>query len=268
MENSKYYINILKNSINNFKEVECKNCTYKTLICGNFGFCNVCELGFDIEQNFLPEKSALEEISTFIGKGMIAEAVLSLDKLSKVATTPKLAYVLGVFYSLISDYKYNDLNYARAGFMEENSSNIYYSLDMVSKAKEQFYKTLTLISKSENLGSDILYLNFITNVRLKRSFYMLSSLKALNQNKTGEVYNNYANMVYAVLSKHKDTEKFIKPLINNELNTFYYASKHLYQNKKIDDSFFLLTELNSIARIPMAFYFSKKVENIRSAIEI
>ena len=269
MEKIDKYIASLESLRKTASIVECNNCGSKTLTNGTVSICNFCELAVMSSMDYSVNAELFKSISILIDKGMIAEALSSLNNFSKSASDPISVYVTGVFYEFISNYMYNNINYSRAGFMEENSLNIYASLDMISKAKEQFFKTLSLISSSTSKESDIFYLEFITNIKLKRSFNAKMSLKELNSHKTGETYNAYSNMVYAVTSRNKNAELFINPVIKRgEVNVFYYISKYFAENKKIEDSILLLSELIKAARMPMAFYFLKKVKNVHAAMEI
>ncbi len=269
MEKIDKYVTSLEKLSKNASVVECNNCGSKTLTNGSVSICNFCELAVMPNMDYNINAEVFKSISTLIDKKMIAEALSSLNDLSKSISDPISVYVIGVFYEFISNYKYNDINYSRPGFMEENSSNIYSSLDMISKAKEQFFKTLSLISKSTSKGSDTIYLEFITNVKLKRSFNAKMSLEELNSHKTGETYNAYSNMIYAMISKNKNVELFINPVLKRgEVNVFYYISKYFAENKKIEDSILLLSELIAVARMPMAFYLLKKVKNVHAAMEI
>ncbi len=269
MEKISKYVASLESLSKTASIVECNNCGSKTLANGAVSICNFCELAVMSNMEHTSNAELFKGISILIDKGMIAEALSSLNDLSKSISDPISVYIIGVFYEFISNYKYNDINYSRAGFMEENSSNIYFSLDMISKAKEQYFKTLSLISKATSKGSDTLYLEFITNIKLKRSFNAKLCLKELNSHKTGESYNAYSNMIYAIISKNKNIELFINPVIKRgEVNVFYYIAKYFAENKKIEDAVLLLSELITVARMPMAFYLLKKVKNVHAAMEI
>ncbi|MEM0200843.1 MAG: hypothetical protein QXD23_00350 [Candidatus Micrarchaeaceae archaeon] len=258
------YISEMKTLLQSLFPAVCNNCASKILIPNNLGICTVCELVV-IKEGNNSQANLFEKITPLINKDSVTQAYTALNALSKESTTPSISYVFGIFYSILSDYAYTNLNYNGKGFMEENSANKYLSLDLTSKSKEFFFRTLKQISKIEQKGSDIIYLEFITNIKLKRMFYALNSLKVLNQNKTGEIYNNYANMVYAVESKRKDAEYFVKPLLNTSPILFFYISKILAQKKNLKEAIKILEYINSNVNIPTSYAYFKKLESILTA---
>ena len=96
------------------------------------GICNFCEayLSSDMPRNNVP---ALSDIQKLIDLGKIEDAKAKTDALVSGSAAPALLYGAANIYSFLSNFKYCDLDYARKGFMEENSANVYYSLDMISK---------------------------------------------------------------------------------------------------------------------------------------
>lgn len=254
------YIQLINKTSQSLFPTVCNNCGSKTLIPNNTGICTVCELAI-IKDETSQQLKLFENIIPLITKNSINEAQKSLDLLSKSATTPSISYVIGLFYQFLSDYAYFNLNYNGKGFMEENSSNKYLSLDLISKSKEYFFRALKQISSIEQKGSDILYLEFITNIKLERNFYGLNALKELNATKT-EVYCNYANMVYAVESKRKDAESFVKPLLSTSLNSFYYLSKALAQKKNLEEAISILTFINQNINMPISYSYLIKLQSV------
>jgi tetratricopeptide (TPR) repeat protein len=257
------YIQLIKKTSESLFPVVCNNCGSKTLIQGNVGICTVCELVIIKEENDLQSK-LFETVVPLLTKTSIPEATKALESLSKNANTPSSSYVIGVFYSILSDYAYFNLNYNDKGFMEENATNKYLSLDLTSKSKEFFFRALKLISNLEQKGDDNLYLEFISNIKLGRLFYALNSLKTLNTNKT-EIYCNYANMVYAVESRRKDAEHFVRPMLSKSLNAFYYFSKVLAQKKQLEDAISILTFINQNINMPISYSYLIKLESILAA---
>ncbi len=263
MASDSKYITLIKKTSQSLFPIICNNCGSKTLIPNNLGVCTVCEL-IIIKEESDSQGKLFETVIPLLTKNSVIEASKALDGLSKSATTPSISYILGVFYGILSDYAYFNLNYNGKGFMEENSSNKYLSLDLTSKSKEFFFRALKLISKLEQKGNDILYLEFMTNIKLGRIFYALNSLKALNANKT-EAYCNYANMVYAVESKRKDSESFVKPMFSTSLNSFFYLSKVFTQKKKLEDAITILKFINENVNMPISYAYLIKLESMVAA---
>ena len=168
---------------------------------------------------------------------------------------PGVLYGIGVLYSHASSYAYHDRNYARRGFMEENSANVYASLTLASKSKEFLYKALDAVGRQGGSThvEDAAYLKFITNVRLGRMTYAKRALGEIPA--SDAVLQQYSYMVYSVNTRSKDPMNYIDSVIRSrEPNALYYLARHLAQRRRFSDAVAVLQELISAWKSPMSEY--------------
>ncbi len=270
MDNVAKYLSILKNTRASLVSSTCGACGSKTFIKNNDTHCNFCELIAMSKADASYNLQAFKNISTLIDKEKIDDALLSLQEVSKNnLQDPTSAYICGILYEFISNYRYHGTNYSRLGFMEENSANIYSSLDMISKSKEHLFKALKLITKLNQKDDNMLYLEFMANIKLRRVSYAINLLKKTTEAKISTPSYSYMYMVHSALLKIGDAETRSASMISTgELNAFYYLSISLAGKKNIDGAISILTELTNFSRMPMAFYLLKKLSNISDAREI
>ena len=168
---------------------------------------------------------------------------------------PGVLYGIGVLYSHASSYAYHDRDYARMGFMEENSANVYASLSLTSKSKEFLYKALDSVERPGGSAGveDAAYLKFIANVRLGRMTYAKRALGEIPA--PDAALQQYSHMVYSVSTRSKDPMEYIDSMIRSgEPNALYYLARHLAQRRMFSDAVAVLQELISAWKSPMSEY--------------
>lgn len=161
----------------NASTVICSYCgSYLNLSNSEEGFCHFCEAYIYLKEEGTknPEAEKFFTIQLLIDEKNFDDARKKLDAITAGNTNPNLLFAAGSIYKILSGMKYDDLDYNRKGFMEKNSNNIYSSLDLTSKSKEMFYKTIRLISDQtkNSPDADLLYLSFISYIKLGGSWML------------------------------------------------------------------------------------------------
>lgn len=230
------------------------------------GVCHLCE-GY-ISPNILDADTkmvaALSKIQKLIDTGKRDEAIKSLDQLVSESVDPKLLYGSANIYKTISDIQYHDLDYNRKGFMEQNSSNIYSSLDSISKSKEMFYKAIRIMEdKAKSQSSEtLLYLSFVSYIKLKRFVDAKKTLSSMKKDEAS-LARGYADMVYSLETKREDAYMRIVGLIGKgDPNAVYYLARYYVQNKKLKEAKAVLERLTEKVRMPMAVFLLHNVDRL------
>ncbi len=244
--------------------LRCGSCASSVFI-GNQaeGFCQLCE-------SYVPhtEKSAetakLAGIDALLDARELDKARLALDAAVSGSSDPSLLFGAAHLYRLISDYRYYDLDYSRPGFMEENSSNIYASLDMTSKSKEMFYKSLRLAgemaktSPSEKLS----YMNFISYMRLKRTFEAGKALSSMKPSRNDRLLP-YARMLYGIETERKDVRKEAIAMIGRgNVNAIYHLARCYVKEKRLTEAKRILEKLTLKVRMPDAVFLLHRIDRL------
>jgi len=248
-----------------YKTMQCPFCGGQTAYKGKESFCTICESYLGPKTDGPSHSGSLTSVNADVLNGATDKLDGFLKANPKLLSEPGMLYGVGTLYAIASSYKYHDLYYAREGFMEQNSSNVYASLSMVSRSKEFFYRTLDSLEKLQGVDPVSLYLEFITNMRLNR---ILDARAALNKmalmNKESAVLL-YANMVYAVGTRSKSAMDHIETLAGNgEPNSFYYFARHQAQARKLEDAEAMLSVITEKFKMPMAAYMLQDLRTLAS----
>ena len=233
----------------------CRFCGADTVSGAGASFCVSCEL-----QQGSGAGSGTEDASAGMN-AIYRDAVLGktagLDSFAREKRQqelqPEILYGIGVLYSHASSHTYRDRNYSRSGFMEENSGNVYASLDLASRSKEFLFKALYSAEHGEGSEGDRLYMRFIANVRLGRLTYAGRILEALPASAIDA--RRYAGMVYSVETRSGDSRKrILEAMRSGEPNAYYYLARRLAQLKRFNDAIYILKQLTGALNMPMAGY--------------
>ena len=238
------------------------------LTAKNEGVCNFCEAYIPSETP-AKYKPALSEIQKLIDLGKIEDAKAKADAIISGNMDPSLLYGAANIYSFISDFKYYDLNYSRKGFMEENSANIYYSLDMTSKSKEMFYKAIktTLGTEGSLNSTQSLYLLSMSNLKLKNSIEAIKYISMMKEDPS--LPKEYSRMVYSIETKNKEAYERIASLISKgNANAIYYLAKYYVNNKKLEEAKLILEKFNEKVRMPMSVFLLEKINRLLEEIAL
>ncbi len=247
------------------KRPECTACGSEIAYGGKtVNFCHFCEA--EAPQVHSPRtETPLADIQSLLDKGMLAEAAKETDAAVSNSTDPLLLFASAQIYRFISGVQYYDLNYSRKGFMEENSSNIYASLDSTAKYKELFYKSLAY-SEGHDGNSihdpDLAYLAFISYVRLKNLQKAGERLHSIVRSRRSHLYR-YAHMVYSIESKLPEGEREAEALIlEGNVNASFYLAKAMTNRKDLTSAYTVLKLLVSNVRMPDAVFMMNKVSRL------
>lgn len=233
--------------------------------------CHFCEAyvstsRLNLEQGNAELYKKLSAIQSKFGASPVSEVKSLVDSLVGKSADIRILYGAANIYRFLSDYSYLDLDYNRMGFMEENSANIYSSLDLISKAKELFYKVIKLSGDymKTNLDKKILFLQFLSNMRLKRMFYARRSFDAIASLRAGDLIEEYSHMVYGVYSNSKDSDSLLDNLIKRgNINSFYYLARRLVNKKRYNEAVGILGELTKRVHMPMALLLVHNVKRFQ-----
>jgi hypothetical protein len=251
--------------------------------CGSFilmsdkdtGFCHFCEAYNLLDEN-IPENSLSDKfyaIQMLIESNDPAEAEKTLDKILKYAEVqqnPAALFGAASIYRNLADAYYYNLDYNRHGFMEENSSNIYHSLDLTSKYKTLFYKLIRMAEPNLEMPSDsnLIYLAFFSCLKLKNYHKAKKFLNALSRISKGlEV--EYAEIAFEVDSGNGiKPEKIFNMVSKGNSNSLYYLAKNNVKLKRFKEAKSILERLNSRVNMPDSRYLLLKIEKFMKETEL
>ncbi len=269
------YSAYLKTASLGFSELSCPHCGAPVLSLRNKeAICHLCEGFVSTAHEELLQKnealySGLFKIHGLIAANSVEDALSLLETIS--ASLPdgdiRPAYGAAVIYALISDYKYYSVNYNLPGFMEENSKNIYTSLDLISKSKKLLYKTIKSVDSAEDGEADesLLYLKFISYIKLKRMADARDALYGFRNLKSTGLQYEYAKMVYTVEAGASDAWGFLQPMLNGSYpNAFAYFARYMAKNEKTAkarlEAKLILSELMKRCYMPQMQFFIRRID--------
>lgn len=260
----------LRRLYGNFSELGCEYCGGSALSLGKESICHVCEAHVrttkeELEGKYPSLYEKLASIQDSFRKGLFNEAEKETASLVEKHGDLGVLYAAANLYKFFSDYKYYDLDYNRSGFMEENSENIYTSLDLVSTSKKLFYISLKLVIEQTESSFDegLLYLQFIINIKLKRLVYAERVMKVIRELNKDDLITQYTNMVYSVESRSKRAPGYLNPLLSGgDVNSYYYLAKYLVYNRKVAEAKPILERILSICHMPPALYLLHNVNKL------
>ncbi len=243
---------------------ECKACGSDVRSPNKDGICHFCELPCTMAAKNV-DKSASKSIETvwqLIGDSKWDAAATYFPSIAGQKDDPVSVYCAGIFYRYYSDRQYHDQDHNLLGYMEQNAKNMHDSLYTIVTAKDYLFRAIKLVSLDQDAQRDekLLYLDFITNVRLKRLHLAAKTLQLLNALQKTSIATEYANMVYAVETSDKSAEEKLSMMLNKqEPNAYYYLALHLVQKKRLRDALTVLDALSKSVHMPMAEELSRKV---------
>jgi hypothetical protein len=267
----KKYLKVLKGT--KFSELVCTHCGAATKSPkGKKAICNFCEQETGSEKELRAGAGFLEEfqrmhtaLADSKGKGAFA----NIEKLLEESSDPEAFYVSATFYLLASEQRYRSRDYSLPGFMEENYDNIRGSLDLTSKWKEHLYRAAALAGLAPEAGAqnrELLYLRFISEVKLHRLADASLALVLLMELDGKDPLLGYASMVYGVRARTKDAElRLAAELETKEANAYYYLAEHLARNGRLAEAEEVLVQLESKADVRMSAHLLGTIRNVRDA---
>jgi uncharacterized Zn finger protein (UPF0148 family) len=258
--------------INSFGQIECPCCGMEVLSAdGHSGFCHFCE--YPANTNYVqnaPDTVQKSDFTAALKKSDLPTAQKALEKML-AANKPEIFYLAGNFYRYFSDAIYLDVNYASEGFMEENSEHRtnskfeFNSMHLTSKSREYFYKLLK-ITNGEKEDQSIIFLRFMSCIRLKKyaeAEWELNGLRTLSRD---AALVSYAFTVFSACTKKAPDTAHIIPLLQSKtVNAYYYLAKMLINQRQFSYAEDLLKKINKSAIMPNAIYESFVLKGLREA---
>ncbi len=241
---------------------------------GKEAICHFCENHADADKSQAlndPVLSKKLNVQLSMGKSDWEGAAKAADALATASADPYMLFFGASIYRAYSDYKYYDRDYNLMGYMEQNSANVYASLDFTSKSKEYFYKAIKTIDSQPQVASDasLQYTKFISLMRLGRVSESYNALAKLREIAATGLLTDYAGMVYSVEMDSKDVEHRLNgPLAAGHPNAFYYLARRMIKQKKLDDAERVLEMLQKKVSMPMAFYLLGRVRNVKEQTKL
>lgn len=261
--------------------LRCRSCGSTLYAIGSSadGFCNICEAYVNsLDNNNAQSNPAVSENLGLMSSSLESKKWIDGANYADLLAATKDPYVLygaATFYSLFSDYTYNDVNYKLGGFMYDNASkrsddlkkNKYNAMALTSKSREYFYKTLKVIGDISTQSETLIYLNFITNMKLGRNAQAFITLNKMRGWKAGNKLLDYAEMVYAEKTDVKKADvRIVRMMDLNVVNSFYYMAKYLARTKDFDDSKVILNAIVNSTGMPMASTLLNKITDVEKAM--
>lgn len=258
----------------------CPHCGASTKSAeGRGSFCNFCEQYINVSDEEVQKEMSAEIAFTEIHAATREEkwdaAQKKITTLLQGSTDPRLFYISALFYLYLSDVKYRERDYTLHGFMEQNANNITASLDLTSKCKECFYRSVRLVKNDldrNELDSNALidagfaFTKFMSEIKLHRFVDARKTLKMLHGPSVQSLLADYADMVYQVETNGKDVEASLEKMLSAmDINSFYYLAKALAKQKKLDEAEQVLNLLKDKANISMARELMNRIKSAQEA---
>lgn len=240
----------------------CPHCGSTTLsVSGKAAFCNFCEQHVDILSSGALEATSAEipfaSVLNAVKAGNWEEAGKGADLLMKGNKYPGQLYLLGVFYRRFSTLKFQSKDYNQMGFMLPNARNIRDSLDLTTRWKECFFKTIKMVGDelkaNIQIEPELVFIKFMSEIRVGKLVDASSTLQTLQSLDKRGTLSEYALLVFSVEKDTKQAEaSLIKALEQGETNAYYYLSKYLAKHNKLAEAEVLLQKLGETTEVSMA----------------
>lgn len=261
----------------------CRCCGARLYVLSNAkeSICNFCEsyVSSDdanvVHGNSDTEKNLLNMQRCTVEKRW-SDGVAFADAL--VATRdPHFLFGAASFYQFFSDYTYNDVNYELPGFMYSNAEkrsdepqkNKYNAMSLISKSKEYLFKIIKIINDTPNPPDTLLFLSFMSNIKLKRYPQAMNLLQSLNAPSVNGVIRDYSNMVFSVEKRDKKAEiNMSKSFSQGISNSYYYLAKYFAMKRHIDRSIQLLNQFTGKVNMPSAAEFNKNLKDVAASSQL
>jgi tetratricopeptide (TPR) repeat protein len=252
----------------------CPHCGSETnFISGGDFFCNFCEQHNDpaLLQNVdRTAQVAFVPVLSQMNTGNLDEALKNAERLMKNNADAKQLYLLGLFYRNVSGIRYYQKDYALKGFMEANAASSASSLGLTSRWKECFFKAIGIIdgeiSKNLQIEIDLVFIKFISEVRLRRFVDAANTLRRLQNMDRHGIVADYALLVYSVEKNTGQAEASIaKAAARNNVNAYYYLAEYLARQKKLEEAGGILEKLDKTTEIAMVQELLNRVRATQEA---
>ena len=258
----------------------CRCCGSKVSALSNVqeSVCNFCEAYVSIQDKDVVHGNrnvetnlALMQDSAATGKWM--DGVTPANALADTKN-PYFLYGASSFYKFFSDFIYYGVDYTLGGFMYSNAEkrsdemqkNKYNAVALISKSREFLFRALKIINDTQNPEESLLFIKFISNLKLKRKAHTKKALAEINAFPDANIMKIYANMTSSVISKSKFADKYIENcLLYGISNSLYYLALHAAMKNDIGDAIKILDSLALKSNMPLATYTGIRLRDIKNA---
>ena len=235
-------------------------------------FCHLCE-SFTHAAGVKPSAGgavpdALSGAAHAIAAKDYAAALAKAEALAGLSD-PLALYGLGSIYMVLSDYTYNDVNYALPGFMDANAGkksnepgiNKYNSMALMAKSKELLFTSLYILrSKAGGSGREFQFPEFLVQMKLRRMPQAAKALARIAGGDDSGAASEYAKMAYAVKTGDRHAAERISPVLKaGHLNALYYNALHLVNHNRRREAKASLSLMLDRVASPMALDLMAKL---------
>ncbi|MDE1822785.1 MAG: hypothetical protein KGI00_00225 [Candidatus Micrarchaeota archaeon] len=264
----------------NYKEsgLGCRCCGYvPSIVPGDVdAICGFCEAYVGMVKSdaraLHPEMDMILSSIHFLAKEGEWDDAIALAEQVKVGDEPYLLYGFGILYKAFSDAVYWHVDYNSKGFMEGNAANRNNepnmkknnSMHLLEKSKEMLYRSIKLMESKKD-DAEILYIDFLANMKLGRRVDAKSALDRLNTVGNDKV-KIYANAKYSVEYNTEDARAHLEALAKGASpNSAYYLAVDLARRKRFGESKKMLGILLNNAAMPEGMELLKKIYGLETA---
>ncbi len=235
-------------------------------------FCHLCE-SFTHAAGVKPSAGgavpdALSGAAHAIAAKDYAAALAKAEALAGLSD-PLALYGLGSIYMVLSDYTYNDVNYALPGFMDANAGkksnepgiNKYNSMALMAKSKELLFTSLYILrSKAGGSGREFQFPEFLVQMKLRRMPQAAKALERIAGGDDSGAASEYAKMAYAAKTGDRHAAERISPVLKaGHLNALYYNALHLINHNRRREAKASLSLMLDRVASPMALDLMAKL---------
>ena len=235
-------------------------------------FCHLCE-SFTHAAEVKPSAGgavpdALSGAAHAIAAKDYAAALAKAEALAGLSD-PLALYGLGSIYMVLSDYTYNDVNYALPGFMDANAGkksnepgiNKYNSMALMAKSKELLFTSLYILrSKAGGSGREFQFPEFLVQMKLRRMPQAAKALERIAGGDDSGAASEYAKMAYAAKTGDRHAAERISPVLKaGHLNALYYNALHLVNHNRRKEAKASLSLMLDRVASPMALDLMAKL---------
>ncbi len=235
-------------------------------------FCHLCE-SFTHAAGVKPSAGgavpdALSGAAHAIAAKDYAAALAKAEALAGLSD-PLALYGLGSIYMVLSDYTYNDVNYALPGFMDANAGkksnepgiNKYNSMALMAKSKELLFTSLYILrSKAGGSGREFQFPEFLVQMKLRRMPQAAKALARIAGGDDSGAASEYAKMAYAAKTGDRHAAERISPVLKaGHLNALYYNALHLINHNRRREAKASLSLMLDRVASPMALDLMAKL---------
>ncbi|MDE1846237.1 MAG: hypothetical protein KGH53_03085 [Candidatus Micrarchaeota archaeon] len=239
-----------------------------------FGICQLCELYTDKSAKELKKNAQLtdllDSLQSSIASGNQNDALKSFETLFASTKNAGVLLASAMLHLSIADEEFGKRDYQTPnGYMEENSAHSKAALAHYSSAKALFFKAISVADMEikTNPDSNLLYIKFLSQLRLGQLRGAKNSLEALNANAKGLPITLYSNLLYScAMNDKKLVPPFEAVLQLGTLPAFYYYADFLANKNDLGAAKKILIKLLKYAEMSAAKKLLSGIERVQTVL--